>query len=273
MHCHAHRPLVNAQGVLRLDSVQARFLDGLHTDRLLLQADHYEGDSASSHYVAFRREGGQWVLLDSLEETPQHGVAPSAYLLGAERIRHFTALWPQHALQGNSSVDGDDRREQAEREPAGAAGMTGHTPSRPREGNAGAQVTVSQGRGAQARSEVQRKFLAGLVPYATGKSLQECERESGLASFDKYLSAAGGLQKKGQALYAKLTPERQAEVDQAIGARKVARVQNALDTESVMEQFLAGLVPYAAGKSLQECERESGLASFRHYRAIASNFR
>jgi len=147
--------------------------------------------------------------------------------------------------------------------------MTGHTPSRLREGHAGAPVTVPQGWGAQAQSEVQRKFLAGLVPYAAGKSLIECERESGLASFGAYLSAADGLHKPGQALYAKLTHAQQKAVDQAIGARKEALVQNALDTASVEEQFLAGLVPYAAGKSLEECERESGLASFRSYLSAA----
>jgi len=261
MHCHVHRPLVNAQGLLGLDPVQARFLDSLQTDRLLLQADRYEGDSASSHYVAFRRDAGQWVLLDSLERAPQHGVAPSAYLLGDERIKHFTALWPQHALQGSA--------EQAGREPAGAAGMTGHTPSRLREGHAGAPVTVPQGWGAQTQSEVQRKFLAGLVPYAAGKSLIECARESGLASFKNYLSAAGGLQKDGQALYAKLTQAQQKAVDQAIGARKMALLQNALDTASVLEKFLAGLVPYAAGKNLIECARESGLASFKNYLSAA----
>jgi len=101
MHCYAHVPIAHAQG---LDPVQARFLDGLRTDRLLLQADRYEGDSASSHYVAFRRDGGQWVLLDSLHHVPQYRVAPSAYLLADEKIRHFTALWPQHALRGQDAL-------------------------------------------------------------------------------------------------------------------------------------------------------------------------
>jgi len=59
------------------------------------------------------------------------------------------------------------------------------------------------------------------VPYAAGKSLQECERESGLARFRNYLSAAGGLLKPGQALYAKLVPERQAEVEVACLSRTV----------------------------------------------------
>ena len=102
-HFYAHRPIVNAQGLLVLDPAQARFLDGLNTDRLLLQADRYEGDSATSHYVAFRRDAGQWVLLDSLHDAPQYGVAPSDYLLRDEGIRHFTAIWPQHALRGDSA--------------------------------------------------------------------------------------------------------------------------------------------------------------------------
>jgi len=82
---------------------------------LLLQADRYEGDSTSSHYVAFRRDGGQWVLLDSLHHAPQHGIAPSAYLLGDEKIKNFTALWPQHALRGQDAlvaVDGMDHDRQ-----------------------------------------------------------------------------------------------------------------------------------------------------------------
>jgi len=113
------------------------------------------------------------------------------------------------------------------------------------------------------------KFLAGLAPYAAGKSVAECGVESGLTGFHNYLSAAEGLQKAGQALYAKLPPEQQVEVDQAIEARKVALVAKARDTESTIEKFLAGLVPYAAGKMLKECEHESGLASFFNYLSAA----
>ena len=117
MHCYAHLPIAHAQG---LDPVQARFLDGLPTDRLLLQADRYEGDSTSSHYVAFRRDGEQWVLLESLHHVPQYGVAPSTYLLGDEKIKNFTALWPQHALQGQDAPItagdmGHDRQEGSDR--------------------------------------------------------------------------------------------------------------------------------------------------------------
>jgi hypothetical protein len=70
-------------------------------------------------------------------------------------------------------------------------------------------------------ASVMEKFLAGLVPYAAGKNLIECECESGLASFHNYLSAAGRLQKNGQALYAKLTPERQTEVEAVCLSRTV----------------------------------------------------
>ena len=105
VHVVEHRPSENAQGVLVLDEEQARALDRLETDRLLLQTDQYEGDSAISHYVAFRKDAGQWVLLDSLQGVPQHGVAPSAYLLREARIKHFTALWPQQALQGQGASE------------------------------------------------------------------------------------------------------------------------------------------------------------------------
>jgi len=70
-------------------------------------------------------------------------------------------------------------------------------------------------------ASVMEQFLAGLTPYAAGKSLQECERESGLAGFYNYLSAAGGLKKPGQALYTKLAPEGQAEVEAACLSRTV----------------------------------------------------
>jgi len=260
-HLYAHRPIAHVQG---LDPVQARFLDGLPTDRLLLQADRYEGNSTSSHYVAFRRDGGQWVLLDSLHGAPQYGVAPSAYLLRDEKILHFAALWPQHALQELIPA-GAERDAQAGAEPLVVASMGEHPPSRSQESGAGTRVKEPRKRTVRARSKVERQFLAGLVPYAAGKTLEECERESGLAGFHIYLSAAGGLRKAGQALYAKLLSEQQAKVDKAIEARKVGQVVKAMETESTLEKFLAGLEPYAAGKELKECERECGLASFSSY--------
>ena len=108
-HFYVSRPVNNAQGVLGLDPRQARLLDSLPTDRLLLQADNYEGNSAVSHYVAFRRDGDQWVLLDSLRDAPQYGVAPSDYLLRDEGHRSFTAIWPENALQDqNTDVDIED---------------------------------------------------------------------------------------------------------------------------------------------------------------------
>ena len=260
-HLYAYRSIPHIQG---LDPVQVRFLDGLPTDRLLLQADRYEGNSATSHYVAFRREAGQWVLLDSLHGAPQYGVAPSAYLLGDEQILHFTALWPQHALQGHPPASAG-RLEQEGTELPGAASLVERMPFRSQKGDTSARAKTSQGRMARARSDMQQKFLAGLVPYAAGESLAECERESGLPSFFNYLSAAGELKEQGQALYDKLPPEQQAKVDQAIEARKVALVAKAMDTVSTMEKFLVGLAPYAAAKTLAECERESGLASFEKY--------
>ena len=102
-HMYASRPINNAQGVLALDPRQARLLDRLPTDRMLLQADRYEGDSTDSHYVAFRRDGDKWVLLDSMENAPQYEVAPSEYLLRDERYRSFTAIWPQNALRKKSA--------------------------------------------------------------------------------------------------------------------------------------------------------------------------
>ena len=102
-HIYASRPITNAQGMLALDPRQARLLDNLPTDRLLLQADRYEDNSTASHYVAFRRDQDQWVLLDSLEAEPQYGRAPSDYLLHDEGHCSFTAIWPQHALREQSA--------------------------------------------------------------------------------------------------------------------------------------------------------------------------
>jgi len=266
-HLYAHRPIPHIQG---LDPAQARFLDELPTDRLLLQADRYEGNSVTSHYVAFRRDAGQWVLLDSLHDAPQSGVAPSAYLLGDEQILHFTALWPQHALQGHPPASAG-RLEQEGTELPGAVRMEEGMLSRPQEGKADARAKALQKRTVRVPAEeVQQKFLKGLASYAAGKTLTECGRESGLAVFHNYFSAAGGLQKKGgRTFYDKLPPEQQAEVDQAIAARKVARkvvrVAKAMDTESILEKFLVGLPSYAAGKSLAECGRESGWAYFDNY--------
>lgn len=100
-HFYVHnpiRPVTDSQESLGLDHKQACFLDGLDTDRLLLQADLKEGNSTTSHYVAFRKDAGrQWVLLDSLNNEPQPGISPSQYLLGAGAI-HFTAIWPQNLL-------------------------------------------------------------------------------------------------------------------------------------------------------------------------------
>jgi len=263
-HLYAHRPIPHIQG---LDPAQARFLDGLPTDRLLLQADRYEGNSATSHYVAFRRDAGQWVLLDSLHGAPQYEVAPSAYLLRDEQILHFTALWPQHALQERAPAheSGDGRLEQEGAESIGAARMEEGMPPHPQEGKVGARAKAPRKPTVSAPSEMQQKFLKGLVPYAAGKSIAECGRESGWANFDNHFLSTGGLQKDGQVFYDKLPPEQQAEVDQAIAARKVALVEKAMDTVSIMEKFLAGLPSYAAGKSLAECGRESGLTGFPNY--------
>ena len=260
-HLYAHRPLAHLQG---LDPVQVRFLDGLPTDRLLLQADRYEGNSTSSHYVAFRRDGGQWVLLDSLHGAPQYGVAPSAYLLRDEKILHFAALWPQHALQGRVSA-GAGRDAQEGGMPSGVVNMEDGRPSRPRKSNASARAKAPKRRAVRASSELQQKFLAGLEPYAAGKRMKECTHESGLTDFHRYFLDAGGLQKRGQALYAKLPPEQQAKMDQAIERRKIAVMAKAMETASPLEKFLAGLEPYAAGKMLKDCESESGLGNFHSY--------
>lgn len=213
LHRYDHRPVVDAQGRLVRDRAQARFLDSLETDRLLLQSDRYEGGGAVSHYVAFRKEGGQWVLLDSLHDAPQYGITPSDYLLRDEGIQHFTALWPQHALRGGVP-------------------LSERTHFLLRQGNrSAARADAPQGQPVKALSEVQRKFLAALVPYAAGKTLMECEGESGLAGFHNYLSDAGELKKQGQAVYAKLPLEQKDEVDDACLSRTVWFAKKKIDRD------------------------------------------
>lgn len=88
----------DADGTLRTDQAQFDFLDTLNTDRLLLQSEiTLEDNTGASHWVAFRRAGEQWVLLDSLAGAPQHGVQPSQYLR-SQGATHFNAIWPQHRL-------------------------------------------------------------------------------------------------------------------------------------------------------------------------------
>ena len=137
-HLYVHCRVDNEQGMPILDPDQARFLDELKTDRLLLQADRYmENDSTSSHYVAFRRMGDQWVLLDSQRPVAQYGIAPSTYLLRTNGIKHFTAIWPQHALRGQAAaVDGADSGRAAQQEGAGAARQETPAPSRKRKQSA-----------------------------------------------------------------------------------------------------------------------------------------
>lgn len=90
-------PVVNDQGHRALDAGQAHFLDGLDTDRLLLQVDLHFDNTGASHYVALRRDGDRWVLLDSLSGEPQYDVSPSDYLLN-QGATNFTAIWPQNRL-------------------------------------------------------------------------------------------------------------------------------------------------------------------------------
>ena len=94
-HFHEIAPLVDEQGHCTLDRDQARLLDQLDTDRLLLQSN-IDG-SGASHYVAFRRNGERWDLLDSLRSEPQYDVSPFAYLV-REGATSFAVIWPQNPL-------------------------------------------------------------------------------------------------------------------------------------------------------------------------------
>jgi hypothetical protein len=82
---------------------QFTVLDELDTDRLLLQSyitleTEDRRHVGASHYVAFRRVGQEWVLLDSRGEQ-QDGISPSNYLL-TRGATHFTAIWPRNRLVG-----------------------------------------------------------------------------------------------------------------------------------------------------------------------------
>lgn len=97
-HWFASVAIPDADGTLRTDQAQFDFLDTLNTDRLLLQSEiTLDNSTGASHWVAFRRDGEQWVLLDSLVGAPQHGMQPSEYLR-SQGATHFNAIWPQHRL-------------------------------------------------------------------------------------------------------------------------------------------------------------------------------
>ena len=62
---------------------------------------------------------------------------------------------------------------------------------------------------------IQEQFMAALEPYAQGKSLLECEKQSGLKGAGNYLSKNGKLQINGKAI-SKLPPELRSVVDAAL---------------------------------------------------------
>ena len=105
------------------------------------------------------------------------------------------------------------------------------------------------------------QFMAALEPYAQGQGLIECEKQSGLKSLRKYLWSNGQLKEPGKAIYNKLPLDGKAEVDAAL----IMRLRHTMSHESVQEQFMAALEPYAQGKSLLECEALSDLNWISNY--------
>lgn len=112
-HTFEFIPRVGLNGEFVSDPDQFRFLDALNTDRLLLQSNLVADESTgASHYVAFRRVGNEWMLLDSFNKSPEYGVSPSEYLenMGAT---HFTVIWPQHSLVSSNPEAIDTQQREA----------------------------------------------------------------------------------------------------------------------------------------------------------------
>ncbi len=89
------RQLVYMPGQERDFESQARELDGLQADRMMLQVDR-QGEqivSASSHYVAFRKDHrNRWVLLDSESPGRQPVCKPSDYINECDG-NNFSAIY------------------------------------------------------------------------------------------------------------------------------------------------------------------------------------
>ncbi|MEC4722905.1 hypothetical protein RY831_27480 [Noviherbaspirillum sp. CPCC 100848] len=112
-HSFTSVAISDADGTLRTDQAQFDFLDTLNTDRLLLQSEiTLDDNTGASHWVALRRDGEQWVLLDSLAGVPQHGVQPSQYLR-SQGATHFNAIWPQHRLVAHPAAHGAEAASEA----------------------------------------------------------------------------------------------------------------------------------------------------------------
>lgn len=99
---YRHDPAAIPDGPLNLE--QAFLLDEIDTDRLFLQCVIPDGDDATLHAVAFRKDNKRWTLLDSRSGRPWEGMTPSLYLEMQEAIG-FDAIWPQRGLASSGALE------------------------------------------------------------------------------------------------------------------------------------------------------------------------
>ncbi|MEJ2064228.1 MAG: hypothetical protein P8X74_13270 [Reinekea sp.] len=98
-------------------------------------------------------------------------------------------------------------------------------------------------------------FLAGLDNYAQGVKLSDC---STTIEFRFYASDNGRLYSRGKEVYADLSEQDQARVDQAL----LARNQVYRERSTVAKRFLAGLDNYAQGVPLRYCSATLSYSSY-----------
>ncbi|MEJ2044711.1 MAG: hypothetical protein P8X74_06685 [Reinekea sp.] len=102
---------------------------------------------------------------------------------------------------------------------------------------------------------IKERFLAGLKAFEQGASLKDCASSF---QFRDYITTNGRMVKRGGALYRQLTAEEKTRLDQAIIARKGAKVFQLADKDTTAERFLAGLDKYAQGIPLRDCSATLG---------------
>jgi hypothetical protein len=120
-------------------------------------------------------------------------------------------------------------------------------------------VEKRRGRPPKGQSTAKQRFLEGLEAYGRGVALENC---SSSLRFRSYINDNGLIVNRGIPLYDELTSAEKTRLDQAIIARKGAKLIRIAEEDTVTERFLEGLNHYAQGAKLKEC---SATLPFRSY--------
>jgi len=117
---YRHTPIVNVADMPEMNWEHLQQIDALATDRLVMHVSTAAQDAEtggikplSSHFVAFRRtaDTGQWMLLDSLRDSPQ-AMTPSQYLreeaAAVGLLNDVTVIVPRSRLRlSGGTADGE----------------------------------------------------------------------------------------------------------------------------------------------------------------------